>query len=92
MSNMSVQLYPHLRDDGVGLLLVDTGGVAEAGVGDGQAPGLGGPRHQLLPALVSPGDDLLGKLLVLRLAIEGKLIGWFAIWHLIDFEPLDRRL
>ena len=37
---------------------------------------------------MSPGDDFLSKLFVLRLAIEGELVSGFTIGHLVDFEPL----
>ena len=43
---------------------------------------------KLLPTLVTSGDDVFRELLVLRLAVEGKLVGGLPVRHLVDLEPL----
>ena len=43
---------------------------------------------KLFPTLVTSGDDVFRELLVLRLAVESKLVGRLPVRHLVDLEPL----
>lgn len=64
-------------------------GVGQSGVGQDTSLGvLDVVLDQLLPGRVALGNDLLGVLLVLALAVESKDVFRLAVWNLVDSEPL----